>query len=204
MARIPRSTLLLAVTVIAASALVVVLAVKQTALNKAYAELKLRATRPHPGYAVPAFTTRSLSGDTLTVGESKDPAAKQVLFVLTTTCPYCRATLPVWAALADSLGHTSLHVRVLAISLDSLERTRRYVSEHQLRYTVVTFPNDKYQRLYRANSVPQTVVLDGAGAILYAHVGLLRAGPVLDSVYQAVLHVPVPQKDAAAERGAQR
>src|ERR1044071_1211731 len=80
-------------------------------------------------------------------------------------------------------------VQVLAISLDSVERTRRYVNEHALRFTVVTFPSDKYQRLYRANSVPQTVVLDGTGAVVYAHVGLLRSGPVLDSVYRAALQI---------------
>ncbi len=155
MTRTFRTTLLFSLALLAACGLVVVLGVRLIALNKAYAELTRRATQPHQGYAVPGFVARTLGGDTLTIGESLDSTARQVLFVLTTTCQYCKATLPVWANLADSLGRLNDGpIRVIAISLDSVEQTRRYAAEHALRYAVTTFPNEKLRRLYRAGSVP--------------------------------------------------
>jgi thiol-disulfide isomerase/thioredoxin len=180
-------TVLLSVALLLACGLVVVLGKRQIELNRAYVELKRRASQPHEGYGVPAFLAHTLAGDTVTVGEIADSSARQVLFVLTTTCPYCKATLPVWAGLADSLHRLGGgKVRVLALSLASLRRAGIYVTEHRIRYPVATFPSDKFRRLYRAGSVPQTVVLDASGQVLFAHVGRLTAGPVLDSIYRAV------------------
>lgn len=182
-----RTVPLLSLGLLSASALVVALGIRQINLNRAYAELRRQATQPHQGYGVPALVAKTLTGDTVTIGESADSGARQVLFVLTTTCPYCKATLPTWDQLADSLQRFgSGHIRVVALSLDSVERTRRYASDHALRYAVATFPTDKLRRLYRAGSVPQTVVLDANGEVLFAHVGRLEPGPVLDSVYWAV------------------
>jgi peroxiredoxin len=181
-----RTTALLAIALLGLAGLVVVLGKRQIALNRAYAELRRLSSTPHKGYGVPAFLAHTLTGDTVTVGEVADSSARQVLFVLTTTCPYCRASLPVWALLADSLARVSgRHVRVVALSLDSLRRTNAYAAEHQLRYSVATFPSEKLRRLYRAGDVPQTVVLDAQGEVLYSHLGALVVGPVLDSVYRA-------------------
>jgi peroxiredoxin len=200
-----RTIVLLSVGLLAACALVVVLSVRQIALNKAYADLRRRATQPHEGYAVPAFVAKTLTGDTLTVGESVDSMARQVLFVLTTTCPFCKATLPVWARLADSLHRLGTgHIRVIALSLDSVERTRRYATQHDLQFAVATFPNNKLRRLYRAGSVPQTVVLDAGGEVLYARVGRLEAGPVLDSIYGAVGPKPIARSSVAGGSPAAR
>jgi peroxiredoxin len=193
-----RTIALLSLGLLAASALVVVLSIRHIELNQAYAALRRRATEPHAGYAVPTFFAKTLTGDTLTIGESTDSTSRQVLFVLTTTCPYCKATLPVWAELADSLERLdSGRIRVVALSLDSVERTRRYVSEHELSYAVTTFPKDKLRRLYRAGSVPQTVVLNARGEVVYATVGQLLAGPVLDSIYWAVSWKPTARLSVA-------
>ena len=172
------------IALLASCALVVVLSLRLIALNRANAGLRMRAVQPHAGDAVPAFLATTVNGDTLTIGEGTDPAARQVLFVLTTTCPFCRATLPVWAVLADSLARLGKgHIRVVAISLDSLGQSRRYAAEHGIRYPVVTLLSEKLRRLYRARWVPQTIVLNSEGVVLFAHVGRIQAGPTLDSVY---------------------
>ena len=177
----------------ASCALVVGLSLRLIALNQAYATLRMRFDQPHAGDAVPAFHATSVSGDTFTVGENADIGARQVLFVLTTTCAYCKATLPVWAKLADSLVQLNDgRIRVIAISLDSLAQSRRYVADHRIRYPMVMFPNERLRRVYRARSVPQTVVVDAEGVVLYAHVGQLRVGPTLDSVYHAATWLPPP------------
>jgi peroxiredoxin len=182
-----RSQLLLNAALLIACVLVVILGLRQIAVNRAYANLRRQSVQPHEGYVVPAFPARTLAGDTLTIGESVNPGGGQVLFVFTTTCQFCRATLPVWASLADSLVRLNGgRIQVVALSLDSVDQSRRYASEHRLGYPVATFPTGKLRRLYRAGSVPQTVVLDAWGVVRYAYVGQLGPGPVLDSVYRAV------------------
>jgi peroxiredoxin len=171
---------------IAASALVVVLSNRLRDLSADYQALRLRSTLPHAGIVVPTFRTVTLARGPVTVGEVVDSAARQVLFVFNTTCPYCRGIIPVWHQMTDSVKRLGRPVQVLAISLDSVDTTRHYVAEHALRYPVLTFPQPKLERLYRAVAVPQTLVLDWRGTVLYARTGALDSAS-LDSGYAAVI-----------------
>ena len=181
----------MAVALLAASALIVVLATRHQRLTEAYRTLRLRTSLPSAGAVVPTFRALTLDGDSITIGEGPDPLARQVLFVLTTSCPFCRQTLPTWARIADSVSTLRQgQVVVAAISLDSLGLTQDYVRQHQLRYPVVLFPAKKLRRLYRASAVPQTLVLDHEGRILYARTGLLEPQAVVDSIFAALARPP--------------
>jgi len=190
----------LSTALVLALVLVVVLGRRLDALGEEYHKVRRLASRLHAGSVVPAFRAATLNGDSLTIGEAPRPDSRQVLLVLTTTCPYCKATLPVWARLADSLTRLPNHsIQVIAISLDSVEATRRYVKEHSLAFPVVTFPSAKLKRLYRAGTVPETVVLDKDGRVLHARTGVLDVPAVLDSIYQAAtlpLRAPNPAAGA--------
>jgi peroxiredoxin len=110
---------------------------------------------------------------------------------LRTTCPYCRATLPVWERVADSLRRVATpRIELFGISLDPAESTRAYVRTNHLSYPVLTFPDRKLLVLYRAVATPETVVLDGGGRVLYAHTGLLDSAAMLDSVFHAATTLP--------------
>ncbi len=175
---------MLVAALVAASGLVVVLSRRCRELSADYQRLRVHATLPHAGTMVPTFRTATLQGRPVVIGELADSTARQVLFVFNTTCPFCRATVPVWQRMADSLGRLG-DVHVLAIFLDPLDSTEHYVATHAVRYQVVTFPQRKLKRLYRAVAVPQTVVLDWKGTVLYAKTGVLDS-VTLDSVYAAV------------------
>lgn len=177
----------LTVALVGASALVLILSKRLHDLSAAYRELRQLSTLPHAGTVVPTFRTATLAGDSVTVGETADSTARQVLLVFNTTCPFCRGIIPLWHRMANSLGRVGTPMRVLAISLDSAETTRRYVAEHALRYPVLLFPQAKLKRLYRATAVPQTVVLDWTGTVLYAKTGILDSIS-LDSVFAAITH----------------
>jgi peroxiredoxin len=178
---------ILVVALVGTCGLVVILARQQSALHRDYTEYRRLATDLHSGSVVPAFHTASLDGDSLTIGEASDSLGRQLLFVLTTSCPYCKATLPIWAKLADSVRRlTPWHIQVVGITLDSAEQSRAYATAHEIKYPLVQFPNRKFTRLYRANRVPQTVVLDHEGNVIFARLGLLSAPAVLDSIYQAL------------------
>jgi peroxiredoxin len=183
--------LLPSAALVTCAALLVVLAQKNRSLAQAYRDLRRRAVLPYAGYEVPAFTTTSLAGARVTIGHTDRPEGRQVLFILTTTCPYCRATLPVWKQIADSLRRISgPPIQVYAISLDSAHVTRAYADSFRLTFPALLFPQPKLRQLYRAVAVPQTVVLNGSGRVLYAKTGLLDASAVLDSVYRAVTSSP--------------
>ena len=77
-------------------------------------------------------------------------------------------------------------VDVVGISLDSAEATKRYGEAQGLSFPLVTFPSRKLKQLYRARAVPQTLVLDEEGRVLYARTGLLEPTATLDSVYRAL------------------
>lgn len=175
---------ILAAALIAASALVLVLSRRLHDLAADYKDLRRLTMLPHAGTVVPTFRTVTLRGDSVTVGELADSAARQVLFIFNTTCPYCRGMIPTWQHMADSVEGLG-RGQALAISLHPADTTRRYVAEHALRYPVLTFPQSKLERLYRAAAVPQTVVLDWTGTVLYAKTGTLDPAS-LDSVYAAV------------------
>ncbi|HEX2188136.1 MAG TPA: TlpA disulfide reductase family protein [Longimicrobiaceae bacterium] len=184
--------LLPALALTAAAALVVVLSLKVRDLNDRYGQLLERATRPYAGMWVPTFRTSTLDGAPVTVGESPG-AGRQVLFVFTTTCPYCKTTLPAWDAIAAELDTVrSVPVAVYGISLDSADVTRRYAAANRLPFPVVRFPEDKLAAIYRAQTVPLTLVLDERGRTIHSRLGEMTERAAIDSVLAAVRWKPEP------------
>ena len=169
------------------SSLTFVLGKRYGDLSHSYDDLRPRAGLPHAGYFVPTFLARTAAGDSLQIGATSGSRHRQLVFVLTTTCPYCRRTLPTWTRLADSVRRLEgWSVDVVGISLDSTEATRRYGEAQGIAFPLVTFPSRKLKQLYRARAVPQTLVLDEEGRVLYARTGLLEPAATLDSVYRAL------------------
>lgn len=125
------------IAVATCAALIAVLAQQHRDLSRAYERLRRWATLPHAGFEVPAFSTSTLDGAHVTIGAAVTPATRQVLFIVRTTCPYCRATLPVWQRIADSLRRVSTpRIELYAISLDSADTTRAYMRTNHLSYPV--------------------------------------------------------------------
>jgi thiol-disulfide isomerase/thioredoxin len=187
MRRIVPTTTALGLTLTASLTLVVLLSIRLIELRRALGEARRQAILPYRGYVVPTVHAVTLAGDSITIGALADTNGKQLVFVLTTTCPFCRATLPTWQTLVDSAGELEGgRIRIVAMSLDSLAPTTRYVTEHRIGYAVTTLVDWKLIQQFRARAVPQTLVLNHWGQVLFAHTGRLEAGPVLDSLYGAL------------------
>lgn len=169
----------------AACVLLIILGTQLKEERKRNDDMLRRFTLPHTGMYLPRFETKTLTGDTVAIGVSSD-SGRQVLFVFTTTCPYCVASLPAWRAIADSVRLGALPARLFGITLDSTAATSHYVQVHELSYPVVRFPHRRFRQFYRATQVPQTIVLDDEGLVLYARTGQMDAGLGLDSVLTAL------------------
>ena len=179
-----------------AAALVVVLGMRVRALNRDNEALFRRATRPYAGMYVPAFTTRSLDGGTVAVGS---PARRQVLFVFTVTCPYCRTSIPAWTRIGRAAEAAYGRGAAVGLSLNGVDSTMTYTRTHGLAYPVARFPDMRTQSLYRSRTVPVTLVVDSAGRVVYSRVGEVSEGVVIDSVLTAA---GLPPSTAAARRTA--
>src|SRR5690606_17278144 len=165
-----------------------------------YATLYERTLRPQPGAYVPTVRTLTLEGDTVTLGEAAD-GGRQVLFVFTTTCPYCRATLPTWNRIAGTLDTLSTpRIAVFGVSVDSSDIAGTFAAEHGLRFPVVRLTRPKDRVLYRTGRVPETRVLDAHGRIVYAGAGVLDTGAVVACGIAAAGGGPAERPRAARRR----
>lgn len=174
----------------AAIALVVVMALQARSLRSRYDDLRKRVTEPHAGIFVPTFDAVTLEGNKVRIGRTS-LGGRQVLFIFTTTCPFCRASIPYWKQIAASVDTVSEDVEVYGIAVDSISRAPRYVLEHRLPFPVLGFPERKLSHLYRASWVPLTMVLDSDGRVVYARRGVIESSATVDSVIAAVRWKPV-------------
>lgn len=177
---------ILGALLVGAVVVLVGLALKHRALVERYEAVHHAATEAYAGMYVPVHEAVPLTGDAASLGR---PGAghTQLLYFLTTTCPYCKASLPAWKAPARDAERTS-RVITFGVVLDSVQRARLYAREHSLRFPIVVLDDPRAQTLYRANRVPVTMVLSAEGRLLYTHTGELTRS-ALDSV-RDMLDVP--------------
>ena len=196
------------VALAAAAVLVVVLAQQKreliTQVEETQLELRRAVTEPIRGMYVPAFQASTLEGGSATIGELPGEG-RQVLLMYTTTCPYCLSSIPAWkqiAAAADTM--TSIRASVYGVSLDSVNVTRDYIAKHRLPYQTVRFPDEKIAGMYRAGTVPITLVLDERGRAIYTRTGELKDPAAIDSVMQAIRWRPAPRDTLPAPQPGER
>jgi peroxiredoxin len=192
----------------AAAVLVVVLGQQKRSLieqvEQTQYQLRQARTEPMRGMWMPAFQAPTLEGQAATIGEVPGEG-RQVLLMYTTTCPYCLSSIPAWKqikAAADTM--TSMRTAVYGVSLDSVDVTRKYIAQHGLPYPTVRFPDEKVAGMYRAGTVPVTLVLDERGRAIYSRTGELKDPAAIDSVMQAIRWRPTPPDTTAAVRDTTR
>lgn len=166
--------------------LVVVLAMQLRAQDERYAALLRDTTLPRSGMFVPTFMAQTVDGSLATIGERRE-GGKQVLFFFTTTCPYCKASLPAVRRLALAASHEPPPgASMYGIVLDSLTLAADYATVNDLRFPILEFPAQKLRHLYRARSVPIILVLDAEGRVLFGRTGVLEESSAIDSVLEAI------------------
>ena len=167
-------------TLITATALLVVLSLQNRSLINRTRELAAKARDPHPGVYVPAVNLETVEGDSVRLGESGD-GRQQLLFVFSTRCDHCLASLLAWNRIASKFDDDP-HVQVVGLSTDSVGPTLEFFAAHNIRFPVVSFVDHKLRSLYRARIVPQTILLDPKGLVTYVRLGAIGEDVVADSV----------------------
>ena len=168
---------------ILAAALVVVLAMEKRALERRVEDLTTRIRDPYPGFVVPEVTAGAMAGDSVVLG-LPDSGAVQLLFLFSTGCEPCDASLPAWNALYAAL-EPDPRIEVIGVSLDSADVTWTYAADHGLAFPAVTLPDRRMRVLWRVRVVPQIQLIDALGRVQYVRLGKLIAPEAIDSVRAA-------------------
>ncbi len=173
--------------------LVVVLGNQKRDLSERVVEIGLIASQPHAGMWLPPYELASIDGDTILL--APDAGSRQLFYFFTSTCEFCRASLDAWKDLSRL---ADMHdVQVVGVALDSLEATRSYRDEHGLPFPIVLLDDLRYARLYRANRVPVTMLVENAGEVSHVTIGEVTRPTTIDSVRTAILTPPALEDDAA-------
>jgi peroxiredoxin len=181
---------------IALIVLVLALSYRNHSLRAEFIDHRRSDMRAERGDFIPTFTTRATDGQILTVAHNEDSTARQVVFVLTSTCPYCRQTLPSWGRITTRLRATGARpVSVIALTSDSLAEAKRFASAQQFAFPVVPFPERKLVTLSHARVVPQTLILNAEGRVIFSRRGVIATRAAEDSIVDAALRV-LPAKKA--------
>lgn len=179
-----------AVSVFVLAAVVLVLGLRNRALEERNRGLVRRFTEPHPGMLVPSFRAITVRGDTAIVGAPKADD-RQVLWFFTTTCSYCSVSVDRLRSLDSALKSTSSSsAELLMVGLDSAAAVRRYADRLRLSVPILLMPSQRLALLYRVRAVPQLMVLDSSGSALYTRAGALVNQVSLDSILAAVRYRP--------------
>ena len=175
-------SVILVVGLTVATGLVVVLALQKRQLLARIEELATRIRDPYVGMYVPSVSLPSVGGDTALIGQAH-PGQVQLLFVFSTSCRYCKASLPAWKQIAREFSDDA-GVVVVGISVDSVQVTREYAEEHELEFPVVSFTGPRLRALFHTVAFPQSIVVDAEGEVQYARLGAVTEGSAIDSIIQ--------------------
>ena len=177
----------LVVVIVAVSlALIVVLARQNRLLRSANLQLFERATRPYAGFTVPEFRTATLEGDSVTLGRLSGDETGQLLFFFTTTCGFCKRTIPTWNTLAMRANDDfDSRAAIYGVVLDS-GNVEDYVKTNGVAFPVVRLHDARALTLYRAKAVPLTVLIGPKGRIRLAHFAEFTKSTTLDSLHEAL------------------
>lgn len=93
-----------------------------------------------------------------------------VIAFVTTTCEYCRASLPMFSRLDEETS--VLGLPFYAISLHDPERTRAFVSTHKIAWPVLAVVNPGAS-LDVIDAIPLTVVVSASGVLAHVEYGLI-------------------------------
>lgn len=169
----------------ASTAMLVAVSIKYRALRADFLEHRRGDMRVQQGAYLPSFKGVSVAGDSLIIGELTH--GYQILILLTAACPFSRESVPYWTRLAHLSKRSASdgEPQLVALTTDSMAVARAYAADHHLPFPLVPFPSRNLASLYRGTTVPQTIVIDSDGRVLFARHGVIDTILAVDSILAA-------------------
>jgi peroxiredoxin len=162
----------LAILLLAAE--VILLAIQNRDLKKALSSMSV-VSQVEPlkaGDRVEAFKLQTMDGNVNELNYA-DPAKKYLLFILSTTCPHCEKTLPVWSDIVAK--NSNDNCSIIGVSIHPIDQTIKFAADKKITFYLASAAKDtSFYRKYRIPGVPETILLDGSGIVQRTWVGELN------------------------------
>jgi peroxiredoxin len=115
------------------------------------------------GVELPPVELTDLEGTPLELLPTKADPPATVLIILTTTCPYCMANVPIWNAIHDALGD---QVNFAGLCLDDHDAARHFVERTRAEFPLLVVDDPRtFVADLGIHGVPQTLALDSNGVV---------------------------------------
>jgi peroxiredoxin len=173
--------------------LILLLCVEVVALMQQNQRLKTQIARGATmgglaaGDRIQPISTRTMDGRADRIAFD-DAAGRQLLFVLSTTCPHCEKNLAPWREIAEA-GRG--RCRVTGVSIHDLETTRHYAGTQVVGFDLVSAADSNFTMSYNIPGVPETILLGPGGVVLKTWLGELT--PAQTREIKQMLSTPTTQ-----------
>jgi peroxiredoxin len=150
---------------------------KNRSLAKEVSVLKMQVQelqQPEIGDVVPPIIGRDLQGGQIAVNYHDQD--KTLLLIFSTTCPACDLQFSEWNRLAAKLKGKK--VSMYGISLNNKEEATTFLQKKLPEFPVLIPANQAMNRSYRANTVPQTMLVAKHGSVEWLKLGRLTEDDV--------------------------
>ena len=114
----------------------------------------------------PAYSTTTLDGTAVSLDDLKGSVV--MINVWATWCEPCREEMPALQELQNKFSDSDFNV--IGVSIDekgSTQMIRQFLDSENISYTIWHDPEDKFQFAFRTIGVPETILINKEGKILY-------------------------------------
>ncbi len=122
-----------------------------------------------PGDIVPGFKAMDIEGQPINI--VYDGSRRYLIYIFSPSCGVCLSEIPIWNRIASEA--VSQNYKVLGMSIDSVEETRKNLSGSKLLFDLSILPSVSIQRAYRAVSIPEVIIVSGEGKVDWVHYGAM-------------------------------
>ncbi|HEU4584985.1 MAG TPA: TlpA disulfide reductase family protein [Gemmatimonadaceae bacterium] len=127
------------------------------------------------GEPVPAFTVRTLAGDSASVGHGEQLT---LLNLWATWCGPCQEEFPELEQLHRDYQAKGLRILAVSVDMGNDANVREFAEAHGATFTIGRDGEGRMQRLYQTVGLPETFLIAPDGTLLWRHFGALKPGAV--------------------------
>ena len=125
------------------------------------------------GEPVPAFTIRTLDGDSASVGPGEQLT---LLNLWATWCGPCQEEFPELEQLHRDYQSKGLRVLAVSVDMGNDASVRDFAADHDATFTIGRDGEGRMQRLYQTVGLPETFLIAPDGTLIWRHFGALPPG----------------------------
>ncbi len=166
------------------AALTVLLGLQKKDLAAKNSELEASQYYPKKSDWTPYIATQDIAGKPITIGAGT--GKREVIFLFTTQCKFCIASMPFVAEIGRSLSRSGIQMVGVTPEKDAAS-IRRFMGKYSAEFPVVSLSDERQLGLLQFRMSPTVLVINGSGKVEFAKVGVIRSDKEAFEIVSAAL-----------------